>query len=288
VPSSTPPRASARSQWWRSASLLAAAGFANAEVGRYERALEYFERIPEADKADAPIHALEQLANCATRVAGKLIEGTPPEVGKAGTLLDRAQEVLGNLAAIGSTSERSSLMGAVMKRRAMLAAVDGRSPGEALREMRTQYDEAVTRAADARAHAYALTNRITADVVLSWTARGNAVQAAREAIDGALDDLQQMSAELAGTRTDFFSLAAEADRLLLRALAHQRLDARRVQDIQARFEEAFSRGVAVRHRDSTRSQFVFLRVLADRVAPRRVRPSIVETLRALEARVAGP
>jgi hypothetical protein len=271
-------------QWWQSASLLAAAGFANAELGRYERALEYFERIPLAADADAPIKALEQLANCATRVAGGLLEAPEPDTARAETLLNRAEQVLDNLIAVGPTSERCSLMGAVMKRRAMLASVAGESPRTSIQAMREWYDRAAgeTLAHDTRARAYALTNRHAADVVLSWTARGNRLRQVQRTVEAALSDLQELSAELAGSHTDFFSLSAEADRMLLRALAVQKLDARRVEDIRGRYREAVSRGVTARHRDSMRSQFVFFRMLASRAAPPNVRSAIVEALESLE------
>jgi hypothetical protein len=120
-------------------------------------------------------------------------------------------------------------------------------------------------------------------VVLSWAARGGRLQAAKKDVRAALDALQEMSAELAGSRTDFFSLSAEADRLLLAALADQKFDKRRVDAIRSRYQDAVSRGVAPRHRDSMRSQFVFLRILAERSAPAAVRSGMIEELKALEA-----
>jgi hypothetical protein len=271
--------------WWRSASLLAAAGFANAQLGRYEKALEYFEQIPTASRADAPITALEQLANCATRVAGARLDAEEPDLTAATRLLDRAEQVLQNLIGVGRTSERCALMGAVMKRRAMLASAGGSSPRAALQAMQEWYGEAADEAIapDAGDRAYALANRLAADVVLSWAGRGARLQAAKKDIRAALDSLAEMSAELAGSRTDFFSLSAEADRLLLMALADQKLDKRRVEAIRSKYQDAVSRGVAARHRDSMRSQFVFFRTLAEGTAPAAVRAGMVEELKRLEA-----
>src|SRR5690606_36785319 len=107
-------------QGWSSAELHAAAGAAYAQLGRYERALEYLEKVPVAAHAMAPIRALEQLANCRVRVAGQKIDAEVPDLEGAIKLLDSAEDLLNHLLGIGRTPERCSLLAGVWKRRAML------------------------------------------------------------------------------------------------------------------------------------------------------------------------
>jgi triacylglycerol esterase/lipase EstA (alpha/beta hydrolase family) len=267
-------------EWWMSARLLASAGSAYAQVGWYEQALKYLEKLPTAEQASAPISTLELLANCRTRIASELLDGDQPEGDKATALLEEAESLLENLIGVGKTAERCSLMGAVMKRRCMLPTSDQKARRQALTEMQKWYGQASELSQDSADRAYALANRLAADVVLSWRGAANAAEQKR--IRESLETLQQLGAELAGTRTDFFSLSVEADRMLLAALAASKLDRKRRESIERKYREALARGVAVRHRDSMRSQFAFLRTLAAAEAPARVRAGMVKQLGQLE------
>ncbi len=289
--------------WWTAADLLAAAGQAYAQVGLYARAIEYLERATKAERAVAPITAIEQLANCKTRLAGDLLlngaasrasQGKSPKV-----LLEEAEELLHHLIdAIGETAERASLLGAVMKRRAMLpsnAAVDRH---QALQDMSDSYGKALGCAKDLGDRANALANKIAADVILNWQAgHGRASKNGRRTRNGrapgnghkgrtplhaSLDLLKEISTELAGSRTDFFSLSAEADRLLLAALADRQLDKTHIDTIERSYGDAFSRGVAARQLDSVHAHFIFLRTLAEAEAPDVDRTAIVSALNRLE------
>jgi pimeloyl-ACP methyl ester carboxylesterase/tetratricopeptide (TPR) repeat protein len=266
--------------WWESADLCSRAANAFYELGRFERAIGYYEKVLTAEVANAPIRALEQLANCRVRWAWTLARRDPPDLKSANKLLDRAERDLKYLLDIGATSERWSLLGGVLKRRAVMAA-DSDKVREALKAMSAAYEEAYKRScAIKKPDAYPLVNQIAADVVLSWGTKGD-VKKAPAGLLSSLKILEDLSASLASSRTDAFNLSAAADLLLLRALAERRLDDKTRDRIAERFTAALSRGASERIRDSMRTQFGFFLQVMKTQFPEPARDKMIDQMEGL-------
>jgi hypothetical protein len=243
--------------WWASAELCACAGAAFAELGQMERAIDYFTRASSAEHADAPIWVLEQLVSCKIRLAGELAAKVDGHA-RAIALLGEAETTLTNLLALGRSSERLALQGALMKRRAMLAGADADARRAALQGMSQAYAEAFTRSISERQPlgvAYPLANQIAAEIVLGWARHDGAAAAAL------VDTLQKVASAQATTHTDFFSLAAVAEAALLRALCSPSLDDATRQQVQEEYVNALSRGITTRQLDSVRTMLNFFSTL---------------------------
>ena len=267
--------------WWGSADVCALAAQAFLELGQFEKAIGYYQRMLKAEKANAPMLAVEQLASCRSRWAGVLLHQTPPDTAAAQQLLQQAEDALDSLIALGPTSERYSLLGSVFKRRALMS-IKAAARRQALRGMSRAYKQAYDVSRENQAgDAYPLSNQIAADVVLSWHARPpNDVAAA-------LEDLRRLAGSLAGTRTDTFSLTAQADCLLLDALSRRKLDEPTRVAIAQAFARALSRGASSKARASIGSQFQFFARLAATELPKEDRATLIEQLTLLEKQVLG-
>jgi hypothetical protein len=230
-----------------------------------------------AERASAPISALERLANCKVRRAGELM-GQDPD--KAAALLDQAEEALGHLLGTGETSERWSLLGGAMKRRAQLST-DAATRRKALRQMSAAYKKAYERSRETGAGdaAYPLGNHVAAEIVLSWGKGGE--KTAKPTVAGLLRQLDDEASTLAGSRTDAFSLSAPADYMLLHALAERKLDEKTREAILSRFNSGLSRGATARQRDSIRTQLRFFQSLMLTEFPRPKREEMIQQLELL-------
>ena len=271
--------------WWKSAVLCARAATAFAELGEFERAIYYYELAVNAERATAPIAALEQLASCKVRWAGKLVQETPPDSKKAGELLDQAEEVLRHLLALGETSERLSLLGSLMKRRALLPPGKAATRREALREMSKAYKAAYERSRkNAAGDPYPLANQIATDIVLSWRSKvtQNGLATGEYA---SLKELEEVANAMAGSRTDVFILTAAADRLLLQALVQRQLNDKTRDAIVEKFSSALSRGATAKQRDSMRTQFQFFRCLMQTEFPKEGREEMIRQMELLEEKL---
>jgi hypothetical protein len=266
--------------WWESAALCAAAAEAFAELGAFERAIYYYTRVREAEDARAPVRALEQLANCQVRWASTVARGGGPSgVATATALLDEAERVLHHLLAIAPTSERWSLLGATAKRRAHWATT-ARARSAALRQMRDAYASAYELSvAKGAPDPYPLSNQLAADIALGWSARSGATTPA--AVRAALETLSDAARASAARSTAFYTLVGVAEHALLEALAGRRLDDATRGAIQAKFAEALSRGATARERDSLRTQFEFLRTMAEGQLPQARRAQVGQWLASL-------
>jgi hypothetical protein len=159
-------------EWRRTPALCAAVAAAYGELNHFEAAIRYYEWVTTAEQADAPVRALEQLANLRVRWARTLAGKDAGARDKALSELKSAELLLRGLLAVGETAERYNLLGSLQKRRAMLTA--GRERRVALEEMRRAYAEAFEiagKTAPAR-RAYPLANRLAAEVVQSWQPAG--------------------------------------------------------------------------------------------------------------------
>jgi hypothetical protein len=273
--------------WWRSAEVCSVAAQAFAELGQFERAIHYYERVLKAERASAPIFALEQLANCKTRWAGRLLAADRSTSTKASALLDDAERILRHLLDLGPTSERWALLGGLMKRRAIAGAGDAKVRRRALEQMSEAYRSAYDLSrVDGPGDVFPLGNQIAADIVLSWSANGASKRGGQRAGVGALlKELGAMADGLSSSKTDFFSLAAGADRILLEALMEQRLDDETRDVILQKFSRALSRGVTARQRDSVSTQFLFFRRLMLSAFPKEGRDKVLRQLEFLEDRL---
>jgi tetratricopeptide (TPR) repeat protein len=252
--------------WWCSASLSATAGDAFSQAGQFEKAIDYYERALDAEKATAPMAALEQLANCRVRFAGQLIRHDPPDTDRAKALLKQAEDSLRLLLDIGKTSERYALLGGAMKRRALLPGVKDARRRDALSKMSTAYKMAYDVSCEkGNPAAYALANEIAAEVVLSWHAENGDGHGAD--LKGLVSELRQQADALTSTRTDTFNLSAAADAELLGALVDRNADDAAWARVEEAFTRVLSRGATPRVRDSMRGQLRFLRQMAENVLP---------------------
>jgi hypothetical protein len=264
--------------WWKSADLCATTAAAFAELGQFDRAVEYYDIAATAERALGTLRAVEQLASCRVRSAGALLASDPPDVAKASDLLEKAEGTLRHLLAIGETSERWSLLGSLMKRRALLPGIEAKARRGALSEMAGAYKAAYDKSVKSgEPVAYPLANQLAANVVLSWRSKE-----ADKTVAAGLEDLGQLAAQLAGTRTDAFNLAASAERLLLQALLQRELsDATRARIVDL-MSGAMSRGASASVRESMRTQIQFFRQMMRTEFPKDDRAAIIGQMNSLE------
>ncbi len=271
--------------WWKSAELCAKAAAAFAELGEFERAVSYYENALAAEKATGPLLAVEQLASCRVRWAGALIRQDVRNCERAKKLLEKAEKMIRGLLEIAQTSERWSLLGSVMKRRAMLPEADAASRRGALREMSRAYGAAYELSRKRGAgDAYPLANQIAADVVVSWR---STEAGSRDAVAAKLRDLEELAIALAGTQTDAFNLSATADRLMLQALLRRDSTDTTFEGIFDAFSAALSRGASSKVRDSMRTQFQFFRHFMKTEFPKDEREQIIRQMMLLEEKLLG-
>jgi CHAT domain/Tetratricopeptide Repeats-Sensor/Lecithin:cholesterol acyltransferase len=250
--------------WWRSSALCAAVAAAYGELDHFEAAIRYYERVTTAERAGAPVRALEQLANLRVRWARTLAGKDARALSEALGELESAERLLRGLLAVGKTAERYNLLGSLQKRRAMLT--EGEQRRRALEEMRRAYAAAFDiagKTSPARG-AYPLANRLAAEVVQSWQPTGSNKGRSRAAaaLDEGLTLLDAVATELSQSSTDFFDLSARADHTLLSALKSRTFDPLNCQDVVVAYVRAGLRGISPRHRASMRDQVAFFEAMA--------------------------
>lgn len=278
---------SAPAEWWASAELNALAAAAFAELGEYEQAIAFYDRVIDAEDANAPVSALEQLANCRVRRAQAQADQEPPDIEGALAQLTKAESLLQSLLDIGKTVERWSLMGGVRKRRALFATDDRATRQQALKGMSDAYKEAFRRSAEKTppGDPYPLANQIAADVIRSW--HPDAAKNARAEITALLNNLDEAERSRNGSRTDAFNLIARAERSLLNALLARTLDDEVVRQIHGQFADGLSRGATARQRGSIRTQFRFFQEMMRTEVAEQERDEMIRQLAALEEKVLG-
>ena len=256
----------APAEWWTSAALCASAGRAFAELGLFERAIDYFGRLPAAGAARFPLDALEQYANCLVRRAAVLLTGGAADRAQAGRLLGEAGERIDQLLAVGRTPERLAVKAGLLKQRVLQVLAGRKARTAALEQVSGLCGEALALSDTPEGQAYALANKLAADIVLQWQG-GARPPARRDEVRRGLRRLEALATELCAARTDVFSLSARADASLLGALARRRLTTDTVEAIAGALRDALSRGATKRHRESMRRTLAFLRALAGVAAP---------------------
>lgn len=269
--------------WWRSSEVCARAAEAFLELGYFERAAGYFESVPQTERANASIRALELSANCKVRWAGQLVRIDRKDP-KAVELLDQAETLLDPLLDLGRTSERLSLLGGYYKRRALMAGAAA-ARRQALTAMSKAYADSYAHAvATAGDTAYPLGNQLAADVVLSWKKKGAPKEAAR-GVFAALEELDGIARSLAASSTDAFHLSATAERGLVQALAERKMDNAARGRIARAYQDALSRGATAKKRDSMRTQFHFFISMIGDEFPDRGRSQVLEQMKWLEQKL---
>lgn len=276
-------------RWLRAADVCGAAGMAFLSLQELERAIHFFDTLVRAERANAPVTAVEQFANCRVRLAERLARAEPPDLARAATELDQAEAMIRNLLAIGHTAERWSLLGGTMKRRAMFATASA-ARREHLVRMRDAYDAAwqVSLKAAPPGDPYPLANHLAAAVVLQWGAgEAAAKRAGRAAIAQGLDALAEAAESSAHRHTDAFNLVARTERLVLRGLMNGTLSDKERQAIEDGFRRGLSRGATPRELGSVRTQFHFFRTMAKTELPKEKGDRLAEQLNGIQKSVLG-
>ncbi len=267
--------------WLRSAALRSALGRAYGELGMFEEAIAHHEAAKQLQPADAPLRALEQLANLRARWAVQLYG---KDRRKAQNLLDQAQTEIEQLLQLGVTPARHAAVGSLNKRRALLATSDT-ARRKALERMADAYRMAFAEASrpdspnPAADDPYPLQNALAASVLLSWgeARRGRTTKA----IEDELQRLEEMALARRESKSDFWSLCLEPDAQLLRQLARSSLDAGAVQSIVGAYRLARQRGASPHELRSALENLAFLEEMARHLAPERHRTEVVGGIAAI-------
>jgi len=248
-----------KSKWGSSGAIAELFGEAFAEAGAVERGLRWYERAVAAADGRASMKAGEQLANARGRLAWEIVdqarrhrdaavgrekagrmsakartaarrarmdaERTLRKAGaRADRLIQRALRLLVKLQNLEETLERSSLMGSVYKRRALVEEAMGRHGRMAasLREMNRSYERAQAIGASNGASDlyYPASNRLAADVALNAGRRGwRALEKTTLAV------VRRSLAAKHADDADFWSVVGEIELQQYEALARRRLAA---------------------------------------------------------------
>ena len=219
--------------------------------------------------------AIEQLANLLSRVAARqekpLLE-----------VMRRSTKLLQNLAALGTTVERLSLLGGTAKRYAQKAT--GRARLQALKEMTKAYRDAYAMALkNEKSNAwYPLSNAVAGSVAMTW--QPGAPKGAAAIIDD-MRTLRDYVKKMPASSTDFWELALPADMMLLTAAVDGQLSANARKAIESAYRTAAVRAGTPREVASAAGQIEFLRDLATssrREPIKRLAESLEELRKALK------
>jgi tetratricopeptide (TPR) repeat protein len=205
--------------WKKCGQLVAAVGRAYGELGKFEQAINRYEKALKVEDASLPLNAVEQLCNFQSRAAINKRLAAPSEALK---LLDQAEKRLeGLIEHCGITSERRGLRGSIAKRRALLAK-DRDSKRKALEAMGEAYrDQASPGNGSADTEPYTLFNALSAVVLSGLLAEKPSTP--RE-LDKQLKVITDAAADRDRKFPSFWNAVIEPDCLLLKHLAKRSLD----------------------------------------------------------------
>jgi pentatricopeptide repeat protein len=245
----------AQSPWLRSGVTCAAIARAYAELGRFDEAVDYYQRVLVAEPASATLEDIEQLANLVSRVAARQKKASPRSL----AVMKRSTGLLRNLAALGETTERLSLLGGTAKRYAQRAS--GRARMQALTDMVRAYGDAYGVAVRyERPNAwYPLSNAVAGKVAMSWLP--GAPKGLAASIEADMKNLRDYVRRMPGS-ADFWELALPADVRLLEAAVTGRLSASERKGIEGAYRAAGERAGTPREMASATAQIEFLRDIA--------------------------
>jgi tetratricopeptide (TPR) repeat protein len=266
----------AQPSWLKSGATCAAIALAYSELGKLDDAVKYYERVLIADPASSSVQAIEQLANLLSRSAAG--QGKPPL-----DVMKRSTALLQNLAALGKTGERLSLLGGTAKRYAQKAS--GRARIQALTEMVKAYEEGygVAKKCEAANAWYPLLNAVVGKVARGWVPGGP--KGARDITDQ-MKLLQDLEKQMPASSTEFWDLAFPTDLKLLKAVVSGTLSAADRKTIEHDYRAAAVRAGTPREVASVTGQIEFLRDIA-RASNRKPVKQLAESLEELRAALAG-
>jgi tetratricopeptide (TPR) repeat protein len=264
--------------WGGSGAVAAAFGAVYAEIGEFERAVDWYNRALASEDGSATLRAMEQLGNVRARRAAKLANAPAARrEARAGIeLLERA-------AAIAPTVERLSLLGSACKRLALVEKGAGAGTAEraalqaSLRNYRAAED--LARKTNADNLFYPAMNRMSVELVFqAATAAGRAfdpadVSAVRQSLQKRNDD-----------DPDFWSVIGLTELRIYEALAARSL-ARSLAGILEDLGDLMSRSSSTRMWASAADQARF--VLAPYIASRRASAAEREAARRLLEKLEG-
>jgi hypothetical protein len=266
-------------RWGTSGDVAELFGDAFVEAGDVENGLRWYERAVAAQDGRASMRAAEQLANVRGRLAWEVVhnaarhldemrrnEKAPGRTSKARTaarrarldaqrslqqavkradrLIQEALALLTRLIGIEKTMERTSLIGSVYKRKALIDGATGRQARlqRDLRQMNAQYKNAqiLGQKSGASNLYYPASNRLAADAALNaGTGRWRSLD--RETATIVRKTLQARSA----SDPDFWSVVGETELDQYEAMAGKRLAAVHKQQERA-YEDLHKRVTATR------------------------------------------
>jgi tetratricopeptide (TPR) repeat protein len=279
----------ALAQWPESGSLHAALGRAYGELDMFEEAIRNYEAALANEAANVDLRALEQLTNLKARQAEVLArkacetrEKNTGDLRRAYRLIDEAEDLLEKLIQLspsekkGRTStqdsevplsptetvERYSLKGSLYRRRAMIAAHEGRDEyaRSLLRQVGEYYAKAeqITRRRDSPIDVYLALQQILAKTL---EAQGKLSQKDRVSLLEKLRAMQDAAEARKNKTRDFWTRANLADCILVRALIEGDLLEEGADDIVELYRDAQARGVSLREWRSVLENLEFIRVL---------------------------
>lgn len=217
-------------EWRGLGGVLASLGRAYGELQEFEKAVGYYQKALEDEKAPCPTRSAEQLWNLKARRA---VEVGKTDLAAAEEMIKSAEQQIGALnAAIGESAERLSLLGNIAKSEAMVAfTAEGKK--KALQKMAAQYKQAYERGRNFDPYPY--TNELTATVLLSMFDAGG------EVTETTLQDIakQRQAArdrQQCAPFPDFWRAVVLADYQLLNHLAARDLE-EHVEEVVAEYLE---------------------------------------------------
>lgn len=262
----------ALAKWPNSGALHDALGRAYGELDIFDSAIEHYQAALKSERADVDLKALEQLANLKARKAEAEVRKQPPDPDAATIAIEEAERLLDALLNLGAyqgrdstlseTAERYALMGGVHKRKAMIAAVQGRDVERPLKQMIASYRKSEELRLKARAPftAYPAIQQILAEVLMSERpADPRDVKRLTEQILKAKTETSRLIEE----ERQFWTRANLAGCVLAQALLDDTLN-EHVDEIVGAYREAQERGASLREWRSVVEGLDFIRILVSR------------------------
>ncbi|HEX8359907.1 MAG TPA: CHAT domain-containing protein [Longimicrobium sp.] len=241
-------------EWKERPRVIAALARAHADLGRFDDAIEWYQKLEGCAQAEYTVQALEQLANMRVRRAmlrwledGAIVNPESPQMAEVRKVIGQLMRLPGRRP---RSSERSSLLGSAYKRLSWMSAGDERA--KALARMEAAYRAAYGAARETalarggRVNVYPLHNLLSAAVVrrllgLKKEDTGEIRHWVMEA--------EEATAHLEATQADFWSGIGLADLAVVTHLNASDLD-NHADEIARNYARAWRRGGQARQLSS--------------------------------------
>lgn len=226
--------------WLKLAGVRAALGSAYGELELFREAIDNYERVLAAEKADFPLRVIEQLADFRGQWAMELWRATPKEAvtdSSSAELtepckqIDQAIALLQHLCEIGSTVERLSLLGSAYKRKACITV--GQERRDALETMRNIYMEAYELAQKIAGEVDPdpLLKWLAAEVVLLWSKSDRNGHVQQQLYDQ-LKQVEALAENCERRNSSIWNMTLSPECALIRHLAQENLEAHAAEVVQ--------------------------------------------------------